>query len=512
MKRKHRLLALLCAALLLLGAVPAVAQDAAIAPAAAATGDVDYTIQNPYEGVDFDAWRQYKTDLHSHTTFSDGHNTLPEMVERHYALGFDIMAITDHGTTSYGFTQQKHTTVMKLFSLVRNHFISNEVLSDSGTAANGAAYNVTQENGDEYYQQAGGQKMMRVPFGVENNPTSYNNAHVCSWFVDYGHDVNGGTSNYERPIKAVDALGGLSVINHPGEYTNARDEVFSADAYNQDNAAYRYKTNKFAGLLLKYPTCLGIDVNSKGDGRTRFDRKLWDILLQKLAPHGRSVFALCTTDAHNLDIVDSGYVMAQLPAQSAQALKECLANGQFFGCSIYCGNVDELTAYRDEIALADGEAAAAFAAELTATVNAINEETAAGKQNTTWKAAEDAAPVRVTRVAVDDAEDTITVTAENALTVHWIADGKVICTGSTIDLDDYSDQIGSYVRCEAFGPGGVVYVQPFLLSYDGAPAAEPINSVDLGGIVSPIADAPVYFLIVLLSLPLKYLLFPLFEK
>ena len=508
MKMKHRLLALLCAALLLLGAFPVFAQEPAASPAA----DVDYTITNPYDGVEFDSWKQYKTDLHSHTTFSDGHNTLPEMVERHYELGFDMMAITDHGTTSYGFTQQKHTTVMKLFSLVRNGFITDETLEESGTASNGAAYTVTQQNGDEFYQQAGGHTLMRVPFGVENNPTSYNNAHVCSWFVDYGHDVNGGTSNYERPIKAVDKLGGLSVINHPGEYTNARDEVYTADAYDVNNVAYRYKINKFAGLLQKYPTCIGIDVNSKGDYRTRFDRKLWDILLQKLAPHGRAVFAICSTDAHNLNIVDSGYVMAQLPEQSAAALQAGLGKGQFFGCSNYCGNVDELTAYRDEIAQVNSVEANAFAQTLSETLETIRAELDAGDQSTIWKAAEDAAPVRVQRVEVDEDADTISVTAENALTVHWIADGKVICVGETIDLDDYSDALGSYVRCEAFGPGGVVYVQPFLLDYDGAPAAEPIESVDLGGVVSPIADAPVYFLILLLSLPLKYLLFPLIQK
>ncbi|MBQ6266809.1 MAG: hypothetical protein IJK64_03465 [Clostridia bacterium] len=508
MKLRYRLPALLCALLLVLGCCSAFAQEAPAAP----EPDVDYTIKNPYDGVEFDSWKQYKTDLHSHTTFSDGHNTLPEMVERHYELGFDMVAITDHGTTSYGFTQQKHTTVMKLFSLVRNGFITDEVLSESGTAANGAAYTVTQENGDEYYQQTGGHSMMRVPFGVENNPTSYNNAHVCSWFVDYGHDVNGGTSNYERPIKAVDKLGGLSVINHPGEYTNARDEVYTADAYDESNLAYRYKINKFAGLLQKYPTCIGIDVNSKGDHRTRFDRKLWDLLLQKLAPHGRAVYAICSTDAHNLDIVNSGYVMAQLPEQSAAALQAGLGSGQFFGCSNYCGNVDELTAYRDEIAAINGVEANAFAQTLTETVTAIQAEIADGEQHTIWKAAEDAAPVRVNRVAVDEEADTITVTAENALTVHWIANGKVICVGDTIDLDDHGGEIGSYVRCEVFGPGGVVYVQPFLLDYDGAPAASPIESVDLGGIVSPIADAPVYFLILLLSLPLKYLLFPLIQK
>ena len=45
--------------------------------------------------------------------------------------------------------------------------------------------------------------MLRVPYGIENNPTSFNNSHVNSWFVDYGNGVLGGTSDYETPIKNV---------------------------------------------------------------------------------------------------------------------------------------------------------------------------------------------------------------------------------------------------------------------------------------------------------------------
>ena len=318
------------------------------APIAFAGGDVDYDITTPYSAIDFSTVNQYKTDLHSHTTFSDGHETLPAMVERHYELGFDIYAMTDHGTVSYGYTTQEFNQPLKLISWVKNGDVYDDVLETSGKASNGNDYRVDTDSAtkDEFYVQTvdgkDGQAMLRVPFGNEQNPTSFNNAHVNTWFVDYGNGKLGGTSNYLSPISAVDALGGLSVINHPGEYTNARDEENQDDAYNLDDPVYNYKITKFAKILTEYDSCIGIDINSKGDGRTRYDRKLWDILLQKVVPHGRNVYAIATSDAHNLEIVDSGYTMVLMNDLTSKDLKNAMANGQFFAASKYIGNTVEI--------------------------------------------------------------------------------------------------------------------------------------------------------------------------
>ena len=85
----------------------------------AADTDVDYKITNPYASVDFDTYKAYKADLHSHTTFSDGHDSLPEQVERHYELGFDIYARTDHSTTSYGYMAHDYVPAMKVLGLIQ---------------------------------------------------------------------------------------------------------------------------------------------------------------------------------------------------------------------------------------------------------------------------------------------------------------------------------------------------------------------------------------------------------
>ena len=435
-----------------------------------AADETDYAITNPYADVDWDAYEAYKTDLHSHTNASDGDNTTKEMAERHYELGFDIYAQSDHGTTNYSWTENNsYDPTIKLIMMVKEGASPIVMLDKEGTAENGKAYTVSTVDGDDYYAQADGHDMMRVPFANEQNPTSFNNAHVNTWFVDWGHGRIGGTSDYETVISAVDALGGVSVINHPGEYTNARDVLTTAEAY--EEKAFGYYIDKFENLLMNYDSCLGIDINSKGDGRTRFDRKLWDIMLTDLAPLGRNVLAIASTDAHNLDIVDSGYVMAMMPELTSDALKECLLSGNFFAQSCYCGNTDELLAYSEALMASDNAIAVAIGEKMKETAENNLAEIANGDKGSAYRFAEGATCVTVNEIAVDDNEDSITIDADDALYIRWISDGKVVAEGNSIDLDE-CDNIGSYVRAEIISEGAVTYTQAFLLEYDGMPEAD----------------------------------------
>ena len=200
MKTTKKVVSVLCAVALLIGTFSTVAFAAT---------DVDYTIINPYENVDW-SWEQYKADLHTHTTASDGDDTLKDMIETNYDYGFDIYAVSDHGLTSYSWTEDQDVIyALDFFVSLRKPGTEIVALEEEGLSFDGNKYNVVTENGDDYYYQtfedgSTGQKMLRVPYAIENNPTSLNNAHVNSWFVDYGHGVVGGTSDYETPIKAVD--------------------------------------------------------------------------------------------------------------------------------------------------------------------------------------------------------------------------------------------------------------------------------------------------------------------
>ena len=480
MKKIRKLMAIICVVAMLMGIFSTVGF--------AVSEDIDYEITNPYANVDW-SWNQYKADLHTHTTASDGDNTLKEMIEVNYDYGFDIYAVSDHGTTNYSWTNQEVIPAIKVALGLKNGVSEIIALDENGGLTfDGDRYDLITENGGDYYYQTSedgtvGHKMLRVPYAIENNPTSLNNAHVNSWFVDYGHGVVGGTSDYETPIKAVDELGGLSVINHPGEYTNARDEEYTSDAY---DSSYSYYIDKFESLLLKYPSCIGIDINSKGDSRTRFDRKLWDIMLMDLSPSGENVFAIATSDAHRVSAAYTGYTMMIMPENTVDNLYNCMSNGEFFAASKYIGNHEELQEIAtyliengDEKATAIGEAILANQAE---------------DYNAKYEAPLDVEAPQVNEIIVDDAADTIAIDVDDALCVRWISNGKTVGYGNEIDLDEHSGEIGTYIRAEIFGEGGIVYTQAMLLEYQGAPESETKDNNDLGWFASIIPDTLVRFL------------------
>ncbi len=480
MKKTRKFIAIVCVVAMLAGVFSTVGF--------AASEDIDYEITNPYANVDW-SWDKYKADLHTHTTASDGDNTLKEMLEVNYDYGFDIYAVSDHGTTSYSWTHQEVIPAIKVFLGIKDGISEIVALEEGGGLTfDGDRYDLVTENGGDYYYQtyedgSQGQKMLRVPFANEQNPTSLNNAHVNTWFVDYGHGVVGGTSDYETPIKAVDELGGLSVINHPGEYTNARDEEYTADAYDE---SYSYYIDKFESLLLKYPSCIGIDMNSKGDSRTRFDRKLWDIMLMDLTPSGKNVLGIATSDAHRVSAAYTGYTLMIMPENTVDNLKNCMSAGEFLSASKCIGNHEEL----QEIAtylIQNGDAdAAAIGQDIL--------DRQAEDYNAKYEAPLDVEAPEVNEIIVDDSADKISLDVDDDLCIRWISNGKTIAYGDEIDLDEHSGEIGSYIRAEIFGEGGIVYTQAMLLDYEGAPESETKDTNDFWWVASIVPDTIIKFL------------------
>ncbi|MPM68199.1 hypothetical protein SDC9_115130 [bioreactor metagenome] len=230
-------------------------------------------------------------------------------------------------------------------------------------------------------------------------------------------------------------------------------------------------------------------MNSKGDERTRFDRKLWDILLEKVVPTGRNVLGIASSDAHSVSAAYTGYTMMCLESLTVANLRKCMEEGAFFAASKNLGNYDEIKEIADLLSSSTDSQKKAMGTELTTLYKQIETELEKGDQGSKYQAPFDVDAPEVTKVTVNDTEDTIALqTTSDALLVRWIANGKLIATGNSIDLDDYSDEIGSYVRAEIFGKGGIVYTQAFTLDYDGAPTAEKNFFVDLWKLASFVPD------------------------
>ena len=61
---------------------------------------MSYTIKNPYESVMNllgDIENHYKTNLHTHSTYSDANDTMTDMIKGFYDNDFDILAFAEHG-------------------------------------------------------------------------------------------------------------------------------------------------------------------------------------------------------------------------------------------------------------------------------------------------------------------------------------------------------------------------------------------------------------------------------
>lgn len=455
------------------------------AVALAGTENGSYTVSNPYADIDWSTVKQYKTALHSHTNASDGDPTLKESVQRHADTGFDIVATTDHGTVNYTWeTVNENKFIHEMLSLIGRTEGELEYLGASGTFSNGISYSYAKaENGDDYLSLSNGKQILRLPYGIEQNALSAN-AHVNSWFTDY-HDNS--LTTYEDAISSIDRLGGICVINHPGEYTKARYELRAADAYNEKNAAYRYYINKYAYLLDKYDGCLGIDMNSKGDNRTRFDRILWDKLLTRFSARGKNVYAIASSDAHQLNVIDTGFTMLLMNGLTSSEARKALENGTFFAASHCIGNPEELREIAAALKEFYGETATYE--KVKATVDELDTRLAdieSGKLaadsslSVTYSVLEDGFPTADTfpavgSVEIDETNDTITLNTSDALIVRWISDGKLIATtkadDAVLDLNEYADRLGNYVRAEVFGEGGILYTQAFLLNAEDNAAA-----------------------------------------
>lgn len=438
----------------------------------------DHVITDPYANIDWNAVTAYKTALHTHTNASDGDPTLKESLQRHLETGYDIVGTTDHGTVNYSWAEAcPNKLIHGALSLVGKSEGELEYLGYEGSFANGVAYTYGKNaDGDDLLTTSDGKTLLRLPFGIENNAVSVN-AHVNSWFTDYCDNT---ITQYEDAVRAINKRGGICVINHPGEYTKARYELHTEDAYNESNLSYRYYIDKYSSLIENNEGCIGIDMNSKGDNRTRFDRKLWDILLTRFSAKGDNVFAIASSDAHQLDVIDTGFSLLLMNEKTSAAAEAALRNGEFFAASHCLGNYDELVDIAAALKEFYGEtelytAVSTCADSMAKRVSDIESGELPADEDIgiTYNVLDDNGFTTsetfpaVTSVIIDEAEDSITLNTENALLVRWISGGKLIATqkadGAAFDLNDYEDELGDYVRAEVFGEGGMLYTQAFLI-------------------------------------------------
>ncbi len=398
---------LLCVVLIAAFIVPAFAKE------------LDYKISNPYENVTdllHEQKNHYKTNLHTHSTLSDSTVDFSDMIKAYYEQGFDILGFADHGVLGKYWNEKQTYLPIYLYQKILGRKATN-LTDEEYNAITGGTYPFSAESG-----RIEGRGMQCVPTGIELNMVTMTKSHVNGYFCGWGENDLGFENGYEYAVKNVDKAGGISVINHPGDWLESR--------YNFDAARDPKNVRYFGEIFNKYKSCQGMEVLNLTDSITRADRILWDEVLQYVIPHGeRSVWGFGNSDAHELSDIDSSFMDFILPEYSLDNVKSTMMNGNFFAVGRRA---------RPEL----GDNFKGTGAYPT-----------------------------VTSITVDDENDVITVTGKNADKIQWIANGNIILESqeineageitSVIRLREHSEDITCYVRFQLLGEGGICIANPF---------------------------------------------------
>lgn len=419
MKNVKKVLSILLSAIMLM-------QFAVIGFAA----DADYTIVSPYEDVIWEgdgAWGAYKGTIHSHTTYSDADDTLPVMVKEYYNQDYDFLAISDHGITGVDWDEEPDTQILYTYQLIIDNPYEHLTTEEYEQFKNGTypLYDGTIRN----------KKIVPILGANEFNNLSLTKNHVNGFFLpaDKGNGFPGmeNEMGYEQAVKYIDENGGLSHINHPGDWLATND---NPDAVNEpENIKF------FGDLMLKYDSCLGMEVFNERNGTTGYDRILWDNLLMYCLPYGKNIIGYSNTDAHHTGTVDSSFSVFMMKDNTVENIKETMQNGAFFMITRKLRPNDKIGPEAEIDVMNQGLPYPMF-----------------------------------TSLTVDGHK--ITATAKDATEIRWIANGDIISKSAinngavTLDLDkvDGAEDF-QYVRAEIYGEGGLCLSQALVIDNGSEP-------------------------------------------
>ncbi len=392
----------------------------------------DYKIVSPYEDVIWSgnkAWNAYKGNLHTHSTVSDGDADFNEMVIDHYNQGFDFLAMTEHGVTGKAWNEKPTKLPLYLYQYIIGNKMT-PLTDDEFKGITSGSYLVD--------GQPRGYGMTCVTGGNELNALTLTKCHVNGMFLPEhaGDNYLGYENDHEGAVKLADEAGGMSFINHPGDWLQSKRDV--AIVSDPENVHY------FSNIILKYDSCYGMEVFNENNTVTPFDRILWDNILMECLPYGKNVIAYSNNDAHFHSHVDSSYSVFMMEKNTVENIEKTMKNGAFF----------------------------CVTRKLPQGNSIIGPET-----DFDYKYSDVPYP-EFKQLTVDGHK--VTVKATNCTKMQWIANGKVIDSKTleqTAEETTYVldlDTIGGaedflYIRCELFGNGGLTLSQALVIDDGTAP-------------------------------------------
>ncbi|MDO4379292.1 MAG: hypothetical protein Q4D20_00295 [Clostridia bacterium] len=385
----------------------------------------EFVLSSPYGNVDWEKMNAYKGNLHTHSAVSDGSESFKNMIYAAYAQDYDLLAFSEHGITGRAWNKTPFIRPLYLYTLAGGHDKKPLSTEEFNAIQNGTA--VSSETG-----KPRGKGMLCVTGANELNAVTITKCHVNGYFLpeNVGNMDWGFENGFDYALLLVEKNGGLSHINHPGDWLETKK--------NPSAVSDPENVELFADCILRYDSCLGVEAVNGFTSLTRYDRIFWDNLLMYCLPYGKNVFGFAGADAHETGRLNSCFMYFMMDDLSQESLRKAMENGEFFGAT-HTVVANDVIGPETDLNAPEG----------------INQPLAKVK-------------------SLEVSGHKITLKAENASYVNWISNGKVIAKNNleakpeaTLDLDEFETSDMLYVRCEIYNENGMVFSQPIVLERGG---------------------------------------------
>ena len=248
---------------------------------------------NPYQAIDWASVNQYKSNMHTHTTQSNDpieKFTTAYVVDRYHAAGYKILALTDHDYCTYPWD---------LFPQYMSGVAARNAEALGMLAVPGNE--LSKDNTNSWEERTGGQF----------------NHHNDFFTGRHGQEF----ASLQESYAYTYALGGMQIINHPGQYWNLSTTYSETEKNGPGWHATNFKT---------YPSLVGLEVYNQGNRRPN-DRILWDQILERTMPE-RPVFGYSGDDTHNDEQLFRNYNMMLMEELTTEELKDAMRKGESYFC------------------------------------------------------------------------------------------------------------------------------------------------------------------------------------
>ncbi len=260
--------------------------------------DEEKAILNPYKDIDWSTINQYKSNFHTHTTQSyDANLRVDETVDKYHQAGYQILALTEHDANPYPW---QHFNLFNPVAESRNPF-ELDMLAIPGNELSKSYTNSWNEVG-----------------GSEFN-------HHNDFFTGrQGQEF----ATLRESYAYTEKLGGMQLINHPGQYWNLANKYNPGDKNSPEWHAENFMT---------YSSLIGLEVYNQGNRRPN-DRILWDQILDITMVKNCNVWGYSCDDSHNTEQLFRNYNFMLMPELTIDALKDAMRNGTHYFSYEYSGS------------------------------------------------------------------------------------------------------------------------------------------------------------------------------